>query len=83
MVVNEWIEQGRQEALAEVATVLQVMLLHYLERRFGAEMPDSLRRQIETQSDLDVLGRWFDQALKATSLEQFVADLPQSNGTAS
>lgn len=67
----------------QAAAILRGKLLHYLEHRFGVALPEGLRRQIEGQMDLEVLDRWFDQALAAASLKQFRADLPrQANGSA-
>jgi predicted transposase YdaD len=89
-VIREWIEQGiregrqegRQEGLDHGAAIVRSKLLHYLQRQFG-DVPNTLRLRIESQRDLDVLDRWFDQALNAASLDQFQARLPPpGNGAA-
>jgi predicted transposase YdaD len=79
---QEWLKEGKQmgkqEGRAEGAAL---MLLHYLGRRFGGDVPADLRTQIEGQTDLELLDRWFDQALGAASLDQFRATLPpHANG---
>jgi hypothetical protein len=81
-VIQEWIQQGKQEGRQEgLARGAGLILLHYLRRHFGDEVPADLRTQIEAQTDVDLLDCWFDHALGAASLEQFRASLPpQSNG---
>lgn len=67
----------------QAAAILRAKVLHCLRIRFGTAVSEGLLHQIQAQTDLDVLGRWLDQALEAPSLEQFRASLPsQTNGTA-
>ncbi|HTU18543.1 MAG TPA: hypothetical protein VMG10_10825 [Gemmataceae bacterium] len=75
-IVEAWRQEGRQEGRAEGLAVLRAKLLHCLRRQLGSDLPAELRAQIENQTDLAVLDRWFDLALEAASLEQFRAALP-------
>jgi hypothetical protein len=58
-VADEWRGEARRRDLLRV-----------LEVRFPGGLPADLVASVSAQSDLDMLTRWFDQALTATTLEE-------------
>jgi hypothetical protein len=82
-VVQEWIRQGeakgeaRGEAKgrAEGVQLLQAKLLQLLRTRFSGEPAGEVVQAVQAQQDLEVLGRWFDLAMTASSLEQAQAGI--------
>jgi hypothetical protein len=81
-VVAEWKAEGRAEGKAEgraegraegIAKTRRGDLLRLLELKFRATVPADLMSAVETQTDLDVLARWFDAAVLADSLDAFRA----------
>ncbi len=67
-VVNEWIGQG---ALNERRQNLQRLL----QGKFGGLVPEDVSRLISQQDSLPLLADWFDAALAAASIEEFIAVL--------
>jgi hypothetical protein len=64
--VLEWQAEAKvEEARAKVLRALQL--------RFGADVPAELSALVEAQANLDVLNRWFDQAVTAATLADFRA----------
>jgi hypothetical protein len=63
---DEGREQGRTQSRAE-----DILLL--LERR-GIDVSEADRRRITSCDDLDTLGRWFERAITAASVEEVFAD---------
>jgi hypothetical protein len=63
---DEGREQGRAQGRAE-----DILLL--LERR-GIDVSEADRRRITSCDDLDSLGRWFERAITAASVEEVFAD---------
>lgn len=59
-------EQGRQEGKAQGCSKA---ILRLLERR-GIEVSDEDRERIQSCTDLDILGHWFDRAITATSTDE-------------
>jgi hypothetical protein len=77
-VINEWIAEGRTEGRAEGQREAQrADLLRVLRGRFNAPVPDDVTAAIQAASDLDVLGRWLDIAVRADSLDAFRAAIQQ------
>lgn len=59
-------DQGRTQSRAEDIRLL-------LERR-GIDVSEADRRRITSCDDLDTLGRWFERAITAASVEEVLAD---------
>jgi len=70
MIVNEWIRQG--EVRGQLSGARRI-LLRLLERKFAGLMPQELARAISEQGSLEVLDLWFDDALTANTMEEFIA----------
>jgi hypothetical protein len=70
--VLEWQAEARAEARVETA---RAKLLRLLQLRFGSELTPDFIAQMEAQTDLAVLDRWFDQAYAAPTLNDFRAAL--------
>ncbi|MFF8730390.1 hypothetical protein ACF073_28505 [Streptomyces sp. NPDC015171] len=62
---EQGLEQGKAEAKAE-------MVLHILEWR-GIPVPDTVRRRVETCTDLDQLEAWAQRAVHATDAAELFA----------
>jgi predicted transposase YdaD len=74
---EELIEQGRQKGMLEgEAKGRAEGVLRILAAR-GVHVPEEARQRILSCTDLVVLDRWFDQALKATRLSDVLGDLAQ------
>lgn len=81
-VIKEWKDAGRTEGRAEgraegevegTLRTLRSDVLKALRVRFHVEVPPDLALAIERTADVEVLDRWFETALNATSLEAFRA----------
>ena len=78
-LAEKWLEQGRQEARAEIATLTEKwleagerrVLLRQLELRFGS-LPEAYRERIAT-ADPDTLLVWGERVLSAHQLEEIFA----------
>lgn len=78
-VILEWVEKGRQEALAEGGLHWrQNCIIMVLEIRFRRSIPSNLRTMIEAQSDPTRLDAWLRQAIMAKSPEAFRATIAHS-----
>jgi hypothetical protein len=71
--IKGWLSEG--EAKGELKKA-QEALLTVLEARFPQEPLDQLRLAIQGTNDLDILQRWFDEALTATTVEAFRKAMP-------
>jgi hypothetical protein len=72
--VLEWQAEARKEGLVEgKVEEARAKILRVLQVRFGADVPADLSALVEAQANLDVLNRWFDQALTAATLDDFRA----------
>ncbi len=72
---EELIEQGRQQGLARgLAKGRAEGVVRILAAR-GVHVDDEARQRILTCTDLDTLDRWFEQALRATTLSDVLEDL--------
>jgi hypothetical protein len=71
-VVNRWIEKAVQEAELNKA---RTFLLRALEQRFPGAVSQDVIETINTQPSLPLLEDWFNVALRANSIEEFVAVL--------
>jgi hypothetical protein len=63
-------QEGRQEGLVEQA---RADLLRALERRFQIPVPEDLATRIAGTSDLELIRRWFDEAITTNSFDAFCA----------
>jgi hypothetical protein len=71
-VVNEWMRQGETKGrLAE----RRQKLIQLLEGRFPGVVPNEVVQLIETQESMGLLDDWFNAAVRAFTLEQFLAVL--------
>ena len=70
---EELIEQGRQQGLARghAEAVLRILAAR------GVPVADEARQRILTCTDLATLERWFDRALKASTLADVLAEPPR------
>ena len=75
--VLEWQEQAREETRLQVT---RRNLLRVLELRFQTSVPPDLAAAVTETTDLNALGRWFDAALTADTLDDFRATM--RNGAA-
>jgi hypothetical protein len=69
-VINEWIDEGRLKER-------RANLLRFIRSRFRDPVPSDVREAVEGQKDLNVLGRWYDIADTADSLDAFRCALQQ------
>ncbi|QRN99912.1 hypothetical protein JRI60_13200 [Archangium violaceum] len=74
---EELIEQGLQQGLARGRAEGRAEDVVRILAARGVHVDDEARRRILTCSDLDTLDRWFDRALRATSLSDVLDDLAQ------
>ncbi len=68
----EGLEEARQEGLREARTTFADVLRYHLEHKFG-EVPDRLEARIAA-ANVQLLARWLDRAVEATSLDDVFAD---------
>jgi hypothetical protein len=68
-VVNEWINQGMAAGTLREA---RRKLLQLLTARFPGAVPDEVVRLINEQDSLPLLDDWFQAALRAFTVEQFL-----------
>ncbi len=73
-LVWEWTADARREA---ELTTRRDDLLMTLKERFSTPIPEEIGELINGQSSIDLLRDWFRAALRAQSLEDFVAVLKQ------
>ena len=67
-VVNEWTPEARQEI--QIATIRDDVL-RVLKRKFTTAVNPATIAMIESQSDIETLRDWLDEAAIAVSWEQF------------
>jgi hypothetical protein len=67
-VVNGWIQAGKQEGILHTK---RENLLRLVRIRLADPVPEKIRLAVEGTNDLNTLGRWFELAATAASLEQF------------
>jgi len=72
MIVNGWIRQG--EVKGKLSQVCHD-LLRLLDRKFAGLVPAEVARAIREQESLEVLDLWFDEAISANTMEEFMAVL--------
>ena len=71
--IQQGIQQGRREGKQEGKQEGEAtMLLRLLHLKFG-DVPESVRRQIET-ADAQTLLAWSDRVLAATRIEQVIGE---------
>jgi hypothetical protein len=71
-VILGWINRGVQRGVVETR---RAVLLQVLETRFQAPVPETVRLAVEGTNDPDTLKRWFDAALVAPTLAEFLATM--------
>ena len=69
-VIQEWIDQGRDQGRKEGAAMIHSIIIRMLTKRLGS-IPLEIHKAIEKQKDLAVLDQWSEMALEAASLEEF------------
>ena len=70
MIVNGWIRQGEVKGLL---TQSRQKLLRLVERKFVGLVPAEIARAINQQESLEILDLWFDEAIAANTIEDFIA----------
>jgi hypothetical protein len=73
-VVNEWISQGEAKGKLEVS---RQKLLRLVQRKFPEPLSEEVSRLILQQDSMELLDAWFDTAISAQSLAEFIAALRQ------
>ncbi len=71
-VVNEWISQG--EVKGQLKERRQ-KLLRLLQRKFPGLVPEEVSHLVGRQESLPVLDDWFDAAISAATIQDFLAAL--------
>jgi len=71
-VVNEWIEKACADTQLKDA---RAFVKRVLRRRFGDALPSEVLETINAQPSTELLEDWFDAALGAASLQEFLAVL--------
>lgn len=80
-VINQWISVGEQRGLARGRQEGQLLALRTnvsqaVQARFQlTALPAEVAQRLEQQTDLNILQRWFQAALKAKTLDEFQAAL--------
>jgi hypothetical protein len=71
-VVNRWLSQGETRGKLEEG---RLFLTRFLRRRFGEPLPTDVLETINTQPSVQLLEDWFDAAMAATTLQDFITVL--------
>ena len=72
---QKYVNQGREEGMAEARADIVHRLIDALQRRFGT-VPPSLGAYLATVSDVDVLFMLYERAILTDSLQNFMDQLP-------
>ena len=73
LLKEEW-ETGRKEGLQEGESIGMLNSLTMLLKNFE-EVPESLQKRISEEKNLETLNLWFQLAIQADSLEEFISKM--------
>lgn len=73
-VVQGWIDRGVERGAVQTR---RADLLRVIQGKFAVAAPEPLRLAIEGTNDLDTLGRWIDEAIRAESLPALLSAVKQ------
>jgi hypothetical protein len=73
-VILGWINRGVQKGAVEAR---RADLLKVVRARLQDPVPENVRLAVEGTNDPDTLDRWFDAALSAGTLQEFLAAMRQ------
>ncbi len=73
LLKEEW-ETGRKEGLQEGESIGMINSLTMLLKNFE-EVPESLQKRISEEKNLETLNLWFQLAIQADSLEEFISKM--------
>ena len=73
-LLKEERETGRKEGLQEGESIGMINYLTMLLKNFG-EVPESLQKRISEEKNLETLNLWFQLAIQADSLEEFISKM--------
>ena len=73
LLKEEW-ETGRKEGLQEGESIGMINSLTLLLKNFE-EVPESLQKRISEEKNLKTLNLWFQLAIQADSLEEFISKM--------
>ncbi|EGG82246.2 hypothetical protein HMPREF9477_01255 [Lachnospiraceae bacterium 2_1_46FAA] len=73
-LLKEERETGRKEGLQEGESIGMINSLTMLLKNFG-EVPESLQKRISEEKNLETLNLWFQLAIQADSLEEFISKM--------
>ena len=73
LLKEEW-ETGRKEGLQEGESIRMINSLTMLLKNFE-EVPESLQKRISEEKNLKTLNLWFQLAIQADSLEEFISKM--------
>ena len=73
-LLKEERETGRKEGLQEGESIGMINSLTMLLKNFG-EVPESLQKRISEEKNLETLTLWFQLAIQADSLEEFISEM--------
>ena len=73
LLKEEW-ETGRKEGLQEGESIGMINSLTMLLKNFE-EVPESLQKRISEEKNLKTLNLWFQLAIQADSLEEFISKM--------
>ena len=73
LLKEEW-ETGRKEGLQEGESIGMINSLTMLLKNFE-EVPESLQKRISEEKNLKTLNLWFQLAIQANSLEEFISKM--------
>ncbi len=73
LLKEEW-ETGRKEGLQEGESIGMINSLTMLLKNFE-EVPESLQKRISEEKNLETLTLWFQLAIQADSLEEFISKM--------
>jgi hypothetical protein len=75
-VIRGWIERGRQQGIMQAG---RKNILTLVRLRLHDPVPEEVRLAVERTNDLATLDRWFDAALIATTLDEFLSAMRQQS----
>ena len=73
LLKEEW-ETGRKEGLQEGESIGMINSFTMLLKNFE-EVPESLQKRISEEKNLETLNLWFQLAIQADSLEEFISKM--------
>jgi len=72
--LRDGLRKGRQQGRREERTNMMLLVLEKM-----GEVSDDLRKKIYQEKDLDVLGEWFQKAIQAKNLEEFMQEIKKAS----